>query len=86
MSSATSPRPLYDPWNHPFDEGGWQCKECGHILEQADLLGERTGVLFHVRGYKCPACGYQRGDGNPYNWRIMPIPVGKHSYIAGVQN
>jgi len=84
MSSAAH-RPLCNPWDLPFEEGGWQCTSCGYILEQQDLLGKKIGVLFHVKGYKCPACGYQRGYGNPFNWRIMPIPVGKHSSSGGVQ-
>lgn len=80
---SSSPRPIYSPWELPFEEGGWQCKKCGHILEQKDFLGKKIGVLFHVKGYKCPACGYQRNSGQAFNWRIMPVPVGKHSGSPG---
>lgn len=74
MTPATF-RPIYDPWNIPQEEGGWQCKSCGYILEQKDLLGVYAGILFQVKGYRCPKCKHQHGSGKEYNWKILPIPT-----------
>jgi hypothetical protein len=77
-------RPIYDPWNLPREEGGWCCGQCGYLLEQKDTTGVYTGVLFHVKGYRCPQCGHHHGTGKSYDWRLMPIPTihGSHAGSA----
>ncbi|MDD5048071.1 MAG: hypothetical protein PHH09_04015 [Methanoregulaceae archaeon] len=75
--NPTFHRPIWDPWNYPREEGGWCCSVCKTVLEQEDFLGVRKANLFLVRGYKCPVCGYQHGEGIAFNWRVLPIPVGK---------
>ncbi len=76
------PRPIWEPWKIPREDGGWCCRECGEILLQEDFLGTYQGILFQVRGYKCHKCGHHHGAGREYNWRILPIPT-IHSTHAG---
>lgn len=38
-----------------LDIDTWKCGECGHILENQELLGEN--VLFHEQYDYCPNCG-----------------------------
>jgi rubrerythrin len=33
----------------------WECRKCGHILENQELLGDN--VLFHEQYNYCPNCG-----------------------------
>ncbi len=71
----SGPKPIWDPWNVPREQGGWCCGQCGYVLEQEDFLGQYIGIEFRVKGYKCPNCGHQHGAGRQYNWRLLPIPT-----------
>ncbi|MDD1719444.1 MAG: hypothetical protein LUQ25_05250 [Methanoregulaceae archaeon] len=70
-----SNRPIYDPWNRAFEDGGWLCSSCGQTLSHKDMLGKKIPGGFTVRGYVCPACRHRhpevQGALKPFSWPDM---------------
>ena len=69
------------------------CGSCGSALNHADLIGRYDGPIFHVTGYKCPACRHtvgritrknSKGSTVPFQWQRIVLPrSGSQAVHAG---
>jgi hypothetical protein len=56
-----------------FDKFPEFCDACGIPLMHEDLIGKYSGIVFEVRGYKCPGCGHKVGKLFSKNFRDSTV-------------